>query len=39
LAQVSRLLRDPKVCEKLRGTESSDGLFALLTDSAASRAA
>lgn len=39
LARVSRLLRDRGVCEKLRGTESRDGLFALLTESAASHAA
>ena len=39
LAQVSRLLRDHKTCEKLRGTESREALFALLTESTASRAA
>lgn len=39
LARVSRLLRDKGVCEKLRGTENADGLFALLTESPASRAA
>lgn len=39
LARVSRLLRDKGVCEKLRGTESADGLYALLTESPASRAA
>ncbi len=39
LARVSRLLRDRGVCEKLRGTDSSDGLYALLTESPASRAA
>lgn len=39
LARVSRLLRDKGVCEKLRGTENSDALFALLTESPASRAA
>jgi len=39
LARVSRLLRDRAVCEKLRGTESRDGLYALLTESAASHAA
>jgi PTS system nitrogen regulatory IIA component len=32
LARVSRLLRDRKVCEKLRGTDSDDALFALLTE-------
>ena len=39
LARVSRLLRDKGVCEKLRGTDNSDGLYALLTESPASRAA
>jgi PTS system nitrogen regulatory IIA component len=39
LAQVSRLLRDRKICDKLRGTEKPEALFALLTESATSRAA
>jgi len=39
LARVSRLLRDKAVCEKLRGTDSAEGLYALLTDNPASRAA
>ncbi len=39
LARVSRLLRDKGVCEKLRGTDSAEGLYALLTESPASRAA
>ena len=39
LARVSRLLRDNPTCDKLRGTDSSDSLFALLTDSAEDRAA
>ncbi len=39
LARVSRLLRDKAVCEKLRGTDNADGLYALLTESPASRAA
>jgi len=39
LARVSRLLRDRAVCEKLRGTDSRDGLYAILTESAASHAA
>jgi PTS system nitrogen regulatory IIA component len=34
LALVSRLLRDRAVCEKLRGTNNADALFALLTDAA-----
>jgi PTS system nitrogen regulatory IIA component len=39
LARVSRLLRDRAVCEKLRGADDSDALYALLTDSRASHAA
>lgn len=39
LARVSRLLRDRAVCEKLRGSDSRDALYALLTESTASRAA
>jgi len=39
LARVSRLLRDKGTCEKLRGTDSADALYALLTDSAEHRAA
>ncbi len=39
LARVSRLLRDRAVCEKLRGTDKRDALYALLTESAASHAA
>ncbi len=39
LARVSRLLRDPSTCKKLRGTENGDALYALLTDSTASKAA
>lgn len=39
LARVSRLLRDKGTCEKLRGTESADALYALLTDSTENRAA
>jgi PTS system nitrogen regulatory IIA component len=39
LARVSRLLRDRGICEKLRGTENADALYALLTDQAASHAA
>jgi PTS system nitrogen regulatory IIA component len=36
---VSRLLRDRGVCEKLRGTDQPEALYALLTDSTASNAA
>ncbi|MEG3616834.1 PTS IIA-like nitrogen regulatory protein PtsN [Magnetovibrio sp. PR-2] len=39
LARVSRLLRDAGVCEKLRGTEDAEALYALLTQSSASQAA
>ena len=39
LARVSRLLRDKKTCEKLRGTNTKDGLYAILTESMESRAA
>jgi PTS system nitrogen regulatory IIA component len=39
LARVSRLLRDKGVCEKLRGTDNSEALYSLLTESPASRAA
>lgn len=31
LARISRLLRDDSVCEKLRGAEDPEALFALLT--------
>jgi PTS system nitrogen regulatory IIA component len=39
LARVSRLFRDRAVCEKLRGTDRADALYALLTDRTASHAA
>ena len=39
LARVSRLLRDKAVCEKLRGTEDAEALYALLTESREHRAA
>jgi len=39
LARVSRLLRDRTVCEKLRGANQADAMYALLTESAASHAA
>jgi nitrogen PTS system EIIA component len=35
LARVSRLLRDRAMCEKLRGANSTDALYALLTGGAA----
>lgn len=31
LARVSRLLRDQAMCEKLRGSDSADAIYALLT--------
>jgi PTS system nitrogen regulatory IIA component len=39
LARISRLLRDRAVCEKLRGTDRPDALYALLTDMTESDAA
>jgi len=39
LARVSRLLRDQSMCEKLRGSESADAIYALLTQQEASHAA
>jgi PTS system nitrogen regulatory IIA component len=39
LARVSRLLRDKATCEKLRGSDRADALFALLTETATSHAA
>lgn len=39
LARVSRLLRDQAVCKKLRGSDSSEALFALLTDAATNHVA
>ena len=36
LARVSRLLRDRQVCEKLRGAEHPDAIYALLTEPQAS---
>src|SRR5689334_1802480 len=39
LARVSRLLRDDAICQKLRGTDNPDALYALLTDRSESHAA
>ncbi|MCW5699596.1 MAG: PTS IIA-like nitrogen regulatory protein PtsN [Rhodospirillales bacterium] len=39
LARVSRLLRDKSACEKLRGTDDAEALYALLIDTTATRAA
>ena len=38
LARISRLLRDETVCKKLRGADSADGLYMLLTQSEAQAA-
>ncbi|MDA1090914.1 MAG: PTS IIA-like nitrogen regulatory protein PtsN [Proteobacteria bacterium] len=39
LARISRLLRDQHVCEKLRGTDNAEALFAILTETEEDRAA
>ncbi len=39
LARVSRLLRDREVCDKVRGTNDAEAIYALLTNAAASQAA
>jgi PTS system nitrogen regulatory IIA component len=39
LARVSRLLRDRATCEKLRGSEDPDALYALLIETATDAAA
>jgi PTS system nitrogen regulatory IIA component len=39
LARVSRLLRDHSICEKLRGSDTADALYALLTEQATRSAA
>lgn len=39
LARVSRLLRDPVLCDKLRGAASADAIYALLTHAEQSNAA
>ena len=39
LAKVSRVLRDEGTCEKLRGTDTSDALYAILTESVENQAA
>ena len=36
LARISRSLRDPTIVSKLRGTDSAAGLYAILTEPAAS---
>ena len=39
LARISRLLRNIGICDKLRGTDSAEALFAILTESQEDRAA
>lgn len=39
LARVSRLLRDRHICDKLRGAEQPEALYALLTETKTSHAA
>lgn len=39
LARVSRLLRDQTLCSKLRGSDSAEALYVLLTETEASHAA
>jgi PTS system nitrogen regulatory IIA component len=39
LARVSRLLRDKAMCERLRGADDPEALYALLTEAAQSHAA
>ncbi len=39
LAKVSRVLRDKATCDKLRGTDNAEALFAILTESQEDRAA
>lgn len=39
LARVSRLLRNHDICEKLRGAESAEAIYALLTEAEANQAA
>jgi nitrogen PTS system EIIA component len=39
LAKVSRLLRDKPTCDKLRGTDNAEALYAILTESQEDRAA
>jgi PTS system nitrogen regulatory IIA component len=39
LARVSRLLRNGEVCDKLRGSDAAEALYALLTETPASHAA
>ncbi len=38
LAKISRLLRDPAIVEKLRGTDAAEGIYAILTEPSATEA-
>jgi PTS system nitrogen regulatory IIA component len=39
LARVSRLLRDKRMCDKLRGSDKAEAIYALIAEHAASHAA
>lgn len=39
LARISRLLRDPEIVAKLRGTDTAEGLYAILTEPTATTSA
>ncbi len=39
LARVSRLLRDKTFCDKVRGSDNAEAIYALLTEASESRAA
>jgi nitrogen PTS system EIIA component len=39
LARVSRLLRDPQICQKVRGSDSAEAIYALLANAATNQAA
>ena len=39
LARISRMLRDPAVVAKLRGTDTAEGLYAILTEPTATASA
>lgn len=39
LARVSRTLRDPAICAKLRSTDNPSALYAIITDQTATKAA
>jgi len=39
LARVSRLLRDPQICQKVRGSDKAEAIYALLANAATNQAA